>query len=79
MLENEICINEICRYFNSVLDNGKPVKNWNVSNTCMIPKVNKPSVRELRPIALLNVEYKIFMSVMKEKLVEHARANGLMH
>ena len=79
MLESEICMNEMCRYFNSILNSGEPGNEWNVSRTSMIPKVNKPSVKELRPIALLNVEYKIFMSVMKEKLIEHARMNGLMN
>ena len=79
MLDSEMCMNEMCRFFNSILGRGESVNEWSVSKTCMIPKVNKPSVKDLRPIALLNVEYKIFMSVMKEKLVEHVRVNGQMN
>ena len=72
-------MNEMCKYFNGILESGEPVNEWSVLKTCMIPKVPKPTVKQLRPIALLNVDYKIFMSVMKEKLIEHARVNDLMN
>ena len=79
MLESEVCVNAMCKYYNDVLEKGEPVKEWSVSKTCMIPKVNKPKVKDLRPIALLNVEYKIFMRMMKEKLIEHLKGNGLVN
>ena len=44
----------------------------------MIPKRNKPRAREHRPIALTNVGYKLFMGLMKNKLVEHLDRDGLI-
>ena len=39
----------------------------------MIPKTKKPEPKEHRPIALTNVGYKIFISLIKDKMVEHIR------
>ena len=36
----------------------------------MLPKVKKPQVKEHRPIALTNAGYKLFMSVLKRKMVK---------
>ena len=44
----------------------------------MILKTNKPRAREHRPIALTNVGYKLFMGLMKNKLVEHLDRNWLI-
>ena len=43
------------------------------SRTVMIPKAKKPEAREHRPIALTNVGYKIFMGLIKDKIVEYLR------
>ena len=37
----------------------------------MILKTGKPTAKDHRPIALINVGYKIFMGLVKSKLVEH--------
>lgn len=44
----------------------------------MLPKVNKPQAKQHRPIALTNVGYKIFMSFIKDKIINHLRNNKLI-
>ena len=39
----------------------------------MIPKTKKHEPKDHRPIALTNVGYKIFMSLVKDTIVEHIR------
>ena len=43
----------------------------------MIEKVKKPTVRVLRPIALLNVSYKIYMAFLREEIEKHLKSNQL--
>ena len=42
---------------------------WKCSNTSMIAKVARPKAREHRPVALTNAGYKLFMGVLKERMV----------
>ena len=44
----------------------------------MIPKTGKPTAKEHRPIALANVGSKIFMGLIKSKLLEHLVRSGLI-
>ena len=48
------------------------------SKTVTIPKTKRPIAKEHRPIALTNVGYKLFMRLVKNKLVEHLDRNGLI-
>ena len=41
----------------------------------MIPKKTQPTCKDLRPIALTNTAYKIYMALCKEKLTEHLMRN----
>ena len=52
------------------------VKNCN--DTRLIPKTGKPTAKDHRPIVLKNVGYKIFMGLVKSKLVEHLERNRLI-
>ena len=68
----------MAHYMNEALDSGKIPVTWKESNTTLIPKTSKPQVNELRPIALTNIAYKIFMGIIKSKLEEHLEENKLM-
>ena len=45
------------------------IKSWEKSNTRLISKVNKPTAKQLRPIALTDVSYKLFMTIIKINLM----------
>ena len=62
-------------FTNEILQNGKVPQNWKTSNTSLIPKTKKPNVNELRPIALTNTSYKIFMGIIKDKIEKHLETN----
>ena len=46
---------------------------WSESKTVLIPKINKPSIKDLRPIALTNILYKVFMGILKTKIENHIK------
>ena len=43
----------------------------------MLPKVKKPQAKDLRPIALTDVSYKIFMTLVKNIVEQHIDKNEL--
>ena len=49
---------------------------WLQTKTVMLTKKKKPTVRDLRPIALTNANYKMFMGILKSKLEKHIRDIG---
>ena len=68
---NEYCISRLTGCMNEILDRCEPPESWKKSKTTLIPKKNKPKRNELRPIALTNISYKIFMGMCKHALVDH--------
>lgn len=43
----------------------------------MLPKTDKPMVNELRPLTIIHISYKVFMSTtIKNRIEEHIKANG---
>ena len=66
-----------CAY-NEVIASGVVPRGWKLSRTVILPKKKKPVAREHRPIALTNVGYKLFMEIMKNRIVEHLDRNGLI-
>lgn len=58
------------KIMNNILENGDLPKAWEEATISMIPKDDKdsPKVRNFRPISLLNVDYKIFMKIISERL-----------
>ena len=73
---SEVCLNTLEQCFNKVLEGNVP-NEWKVSKTVMIPKVSKPQAKQLRPIALTDVSYKIFMTLIKNSVERHIKANDL--
>ena len=45
----------------------------------MIPKENKPTAEQLRPIAKTDSSYKIFMSLLKNRIEKHLQTNDLFN
>ena len=76
MKNSKICVNVLTDCFNNLLDTGTIPDDWKLSRTRMIPKTRKPTVKDLRPIALTNYSYKIFMSILKSKLEKHIKNNN---
>ena len=64
--------------YNAVLNEGTVPKGWKESKTIIIPKTEKPIAKEQTWIELTNVGYKIFIGLVKNKLVEHLERNGLI-
>ena len=59
---------------NNILDKkDKLPSTWTESKTVLIPKKNKPTVKDLRPIAFTNSTYKLFMGILKSKMENHIR------
>ena len=53
------------------LENNTKTESWKTSLMKMIPKTRKPTAKDLRPIALTNISYKLFMSILKTKIEQH--------
>ena len=77
MTGSDTFIREITLSFNTILKEAVVPRDWKTSNTILIPKNNKPSPTDLRPIALLNVSYKLFMSIIKSKIEQYLKDCGI--
>ena len=73
------CIWMLTSCFNKIITSKKYPNDWKISKTVLIPKNNKPKCNELRPIALTNTSYKIFMTIMKNKILQHLTRNNLIN
>ena len=77
-MKNEmVFVRALAQAWEAMLGRGTVPENWKTSKTVMIPKNNKPTAKDHRPIALLNVGYKVFMAAAKKKIVEHLAVNHL--
>ena len=61
--------NDVVEVVNNILVTGELDPRLNITNICMIPKVERPTrMTELRPISLCNVGYKIISKVLCQRL-----------
>ena len=56
---------------NKIVCEGSVPAEWKRSKTILIPKTPKPKASDLRPIALIDVSYKILMGILKNKIAIH--------
>ena len=65
-----VCVGGIMGVYNGVLNDGIVGEGWRESRTVMVPKVKRPVAKQHRPIALMNMGCKLFMGMLKDKMVE---------
>ena len=72
----DVFLQSLIKLFNNILNIGTTPESWKSSNTVLIEKVKKPMVNQLRPIALTDTSYKIFMGILKDKVENHVNKSG---
>ena len=75
--ESEVCKRVMVECFNNIIKTGNIPPSWKMSRTRLIKKVEKPTSRDFRPIAITNISYKIFFSFYNKHLEKHISANSL--
>ena len=71
LLKSDGCMEVISKGMNLIIESGRVPEKLKISKTVMLEKKTKPTVRDLRPIALMNCSYKLFMGTVRGKLEEH--------
>lgn len=74
---SEICVDKLVECLNKIITEENIKESWKKTNTTLIPKKNKPTAADLRPIALANSSYKLFMGIVRQKIEDHFREVGL--
>ena len=71
----------LCHLFNKILVTKSTPKSWKVFKTVLIPKPDKDlsQVTSWRPIALLDTSYKVFTSILCNRLNCWIVSNNLLH
>ena len=64
LVDSNKCTEELTLCLNNILTE---------DDTVLIPKTKRPTVKDLRPIALTNASYKIFTGILKTKIEEHIK------
>ena len=73
------CIRILTSAFNILSKENRVPESWKESKTVMLPKIKKPTAKDHRPIALTNVIYKLYMSLVRDKIIEHLINNELIN
>ena len=63
LINDRRAIEKLTASYKKVLEEKHELTEWKKSKTIMIPKKNRPTETELRPIAMTNLTYKILMSL----------------
>ena len=74
----------LCHWFNLIFNSARAPKKWKHFSTVLIPKPGKSGeyndINNWRPIALLSTTYKIFASILANRLSKWVKKHkGLMH
>ena len=78
LVENDICLQKLTSCLQEEYNRNQKPNSWKTSKTKMIPKTTKPLVKDLRPIALTDVSYKIFMALIRDDIENHLLENNLL-
>ena len=71
MANSKICLETLTKCYKKELNIREKPEKWKTSKTKLLKKKNKPTVKDLRPLALTDISYKIFMSLIKQEIEEH--------
>ena len=72
---SEVVVGALKEGIEKIVTEGGEPDEWREYRTVMIPKKKKPTVGDLRPIALTDVSYKM---VMKEAIERHLERSGMV-
>ena len=71
--ESDLCKEIMTECFNNIITTRNIPQSWSKSITKLIKKVEKPTPKEFRPIALINLSYKIFYHFYNTQLENHLK------
>ena len=71
LVKNKKCLEMMTQCYKKELELKEKPQEWKISKTRMRDKTKRPTVKDLRPIALTNTSYEIFMSILKDEIYEH--------
>ena len=62
--KSEMCVAKLQTTLQNIIGKDLKIESWKKSNTRLIPKVKKPTAKHMRPIAVTDVSYKMFMTIL---------------
>ena len=74
---SEVFVNAMVRGFQRVVETGDMPESWKRSRTVLIPKKSRPTVDQLRPIAMTDISYKMLMGILRDRIEEQIERNGM--
>ena len=77
LINDRRAIEKLTASYKKVLEEKQEPTEWKKSKTIMIPKKNRPTETELRPIAMTDVSYKILMSLIGREIKKHVAENKI--
>ena len=78
MAESQTCTKVMIESLDGVLDGKDIPECWKTSWMKLIKKINKPTAKDLRPITITNISYKMYMSFLRREVEQHLENNGLI-
>ena len=77
--KDEMLLEILGRLLHNILKNSNIPEGWKVSLTKLLEKLNRPTTTDLRPLALMNSSYKLFMGILKDKTETHLKENNILN
>ena len=68
VIQSNRCREALLSGLNGVCKGKEIPTSWRVSRTKMIKKVDKPTVREFRPIAVTSIGYKLYWGFLRDEI-----------